>query len=177
MRESGTPSCWSGSKGSSVSPVHLTQERCLMPFPVSHLRLLSHSDWYHSLVQSTQSSSGRKGKVKAFPHDSLAHLMPAAKVVSQKGWIHPLLTATSLWPLSSFTQPGQERDAGPVSASPNQPSLTPSPVTNSHRLSSEQPSTLDPYSTSLLWKPKLPALLPLRQGWRTGNSCCRNEGC
>lgn len=138
------------------------------------LRVLSHSHWHHSLVQDTQPSPGRNGKVKAFPHDSSAHLMPTVKVVSQKGWTHLLHTAMSLWPLSSFTQltasqdtwtvPEQERDAGPVSASQNQPPLTPSAVTSpqcrqvskSHRLSSEQPSSLDPSLTSQLWKPKLP---------------------
>lgn len=184
MREFGTLSCWRGSKGSSVSPVHLTQERCLMPCPVSHPEI---AQPFSLVSEPGAKHTEQEGEVRALPHHSSAHLMPTAKVLSRKGWTHPLHTARNLWPLSSFTQLTASQDTQTV---PEQgcrdcqclpKPLTPSPVTNSqcrqvsksHRLSSEQPSSLDPYSTSQLWKPKLPAL----QGWRTGNSCCWNEGC
>lgn len=195
MREFGTLSCWSGSKGSSVSPVHLTQERSLMPFPVSHpetaqpFRLIPQPGTEHT-DQLWQEGEGEGISTwQLSPSD-----VNCKSGVRERMNSPPAHSNMSLWPLSIFTQlpasqdtqtvPQQDRNAGPVSASQNQPLLITSPVTNSqcrlvsksHRLSSEQPSSLDPYSTSQLWKPKLPALLPLRQGRRTGNSCCWNEG-
>lgn len=133
MREFGTLSCWSGSKGSSGSPVHLSQERCLKSFPFLSLRLLSPSDWHHSWHKAhSPAGAGSWGHFHSqlSPPDANCR----SGVTEKMNWTHPLHTAMSVWAASpsSHRQCQNRRGMQELAEPPKTSQPSPSPLTNSH---------------------------------------------